>query len=1145
MPNLLPMKKVYCFILAFVCFYSTAYTQTPINISAQSNLTYTENFADINNWVFNFNPVNGTFTSGIGAAAWRGNEVNSTGTIPSATRITTLSNFFQTPPSGNGGFTGGVYKGSQSLVLLSTGTTDNTTSIAMDFFLNFTGVNANNLSFDWSVLNNSTGNRNGSLKVYASVDGVSYTEITGAQVLNFTNNLSTAGSISNIALPAIFNNSATARLRFYYHNGTGGTTGSRPRLNLDNVKVSGIPTTPCTTPTAQATNFNATTVINNAITFSFTNAIPAPQNYLVVISNNNTLSSNPINFTTYNIGDNLGDGNVLALTNNTTVTATGLNASTTYYFFIFSVNNSCTGGPLYLTINPLRGNATTLAGALPCVAPSTQPTALTFTNTTTSSISGSFTPASNTDEYLIVRSLSATFTGTLNNGTTYNGGNVLGNGTVVTRTAGTTFTSNSLVSGTQYYFYIFGLNNQNCTSGPVYNSSNPLTGNISTVALPICTTPTAQPTNLNLSASNTSISGFFTAGANADGYLVVRSLSSSLSATPVNGTNYVAGNTLGNGTVVSNTTSTAFIDIALTSSTTYHYFIFARNAICTGGAPLYLTTSPLTSTVATTASATYSYYYGNLHAHSSYSDGNQDNLTLTPADNYAYAKNSLCMDFLGISEHNHATAGMSINNWQPGLNQATAATTANFLALYGMEWGVISNGGHVLIYGTNQLIGWETNNYNIYVPKSNYTGTLETTGITGLFRTINNLGNNAFASFAHPSFSDFNNLSNNPFNATADSAVVSSAIASGIAFSTNTTYSDPPFSYGYIDYYNKMLSKGYHIGPIMDHDSHNTNFGRSSNNRLVTVMPSLTSTNFYTAMRGRNFYATEDCDTRVNFTLNNQIMGSIFSGTNIPAISIYATDPTNSSFTPTIRLMYGVPGSNVVPTQIAIVTASTLSYTDAALASGTTGYYFADITIAGNRTITSPIWYTKNAAVPVTLLSFNANINNNKTIQLNWKTTNEINSKLFVIERSENGVSYVAIDSMNAKNISGINNYSIIDFKPFDAINYYRLKQIDIDGTYKYSNVVSVNLKKNGLNLFSVYPNPVYQYATLNINSNSIEKVKIIITDMMGRTVLVDFIDVVKGNQSHTVNLQKLVKGNYQINLQWANETRTQKMVKL
>ena len=232
-------------------------------MGSQPNFSYTENFSDINNWVFSATPANGIFTAGIGASAWKGNEVSAIGSIPSALKITTLSTFFQTPPSNNNGYSGGVYKGNQSLILLSTGTTDNSTSVSMDFFLDFTGVNAGNLSFDWNSLNNSTGNRIGSLRVYASVDGATFTEITGAQVLNFTNNLATGGSIVNVALPASFNNSATARLRFYYHNGIGGTSGSRPRVNIDNVKVTANPTTLCSSPAAQATNFSAGTIINN------------------------------------------------------------------------------------------------------------------------------------------------------------------------------------------------------------------------------------------------------------------------------------------------------------------------------------------------------------------------------------------------------------------------------------------------------------------------------------------------------------------------------------------------------------------------------------------------------------------------------------------------------------------------------------------------------------------------------------------------------------------------------------------------------------------------------------------------------------------------------------------------------------------
>src|SRR5690606_11608017 len=99
------------------------------------------------------------------------------------------------------------------------------------------------------------------------------------------------------------------------------------------------------------------------------------------------------------------------------------------------------------------------------------------------------------------------------------------------------------------------------------------------------------------------------------------------------------------------------------------------------------------------------YYFGNLHAHSSYSDGNRDSSTLTPIDDYTSAANSLCMDFLGISDHNHFTAtsnpGMLLAKYHQGLADAASFNAANpdFLALYGMEWGVQNNGGHVLIYG--------------------------------------------------------------------------------------------------------------------------------------------------------------------------------------------------------------------------------------------------------------------------------------------------------------------------------------------------------------------------------------------------------------------------------------------------------------
>lgn len=187
---------------------------------------YAENFSDISNTT---NWPNGF--DGPSSTEWRGLAVNATGSIPSALRITTTTTNFVSSSSG------GVQRGSGNIVLLATGSNDNSNSDAIELYLDFTGRTAGNLSYDVATVNNSTGDRVSSLRVYASVDGSNYTELTGTNLPYVaTNNVAGSGSVS-VALPASFNNSATARLRFYCHNGTGGSTGSRPKISIDNVAV--------------------------------------------------------------------------------------------------------------------------------------------------------------------------------------------------------------------------------------------------------------------------------------------------------------------------------------------------------------------------------------------------------------------------------------------------------------------------------------------------------------------------------------------------------------------------------------------------------------------------------------------------------------------------------------------------------------------------------------------------------------------------------------------------------------------------------------------------------------------------------------------------------------------------------------------
>lgn len=113
-----------------------------------------------------------------------------------------------------------------------------------------------------------------------------------------------------------------------------------------------------------------------------------------------------------------------------------------------------------------------------------------------------------------------------------------------------------------------------------------------------CVAPTASATNLVLTPAGNSVSGTFTASATATKYLVVRSTSSTLSATPANGTLYAAGSAFGGGTVVQNSASTSFTASGLTAATQYYFFVFAYNDACVGE-PFYRTTALSGSTTTT------------------------------------------------------------------------------------------------------------------------------------------------------------------------------------------------------------------------------------------------------------------------------------------------------------------------------------------------------------------------------------------------------------------------------------------------------------------------------------------------------------------------------------------------------------------
>jgi hypothetical protein len=609
------------------------------------------------------------------------------------------------------------------------------------------------------------------------------------------------------------------------------------------------------------------------------------------------------------------------------------------------VTSPCAVGP-----EPTQGATTATA------------TALTSTGATLS-----WTAGNGTARLVVVRPASAAATAPTD-GNVYNGNGAFGSGSplgaggfVVYAGTGSTVTVTNLQPNTAYTYQVYELLGTGCSTN--YLQAAPATGTLTTAPCVLAAAPTVAPgAAAATAAGRTATTVTWTPGNGANTLVVVQPVGNP-AVLPASGTGYAAnagyggGSALGSGAfaVYAGPSTTATVTVTnLLPGTTYRVTVYAYNG--TGCAARYLTTPAATATytVPVPVAGTLLPFRGNLHAHSSYSDGNQDNTLTTPLQDFQFAAASLHSDFLGISDHNHSQAGMSLPNYALGLQQATQATTANFVALYGMEWGVISGGGHVVVYGVNQLLGWEPGNYDVFVAKNDY---------QGLFKEINRRPG-AFATLAHPQSGDYGNLAGSAtaFSPRADSALVGTVLRSGPATSTNTTYSNP-YTGSYESTFTTLLAKGYHVGISLDHDNHNTTFLRTTPARLVVLAPALTRTDLLDALRQRHFYASDDWNAEATLTLNSQPMGTIFTGAAAPAVSVSVSDADNEPVT-SLTLRRGVPGSGTAATVVATAAAgaSTLSYVDPQ-AVNTTAYYYAVIVQAdGDRIVTSPIWYTRQVA---------------------------------------------------------------------------------------------------------------------------------------------------------------------------------------
>lgn len=185
---------------------------------------------------------------------------------------------------------------------------------------------------------------------------------------------------------------------------------------------------------------------------------------------------------------------------------------------------------------------------------------------------------------------------------------------------------------------------------------------------------------------------------------------------------------------------------------------------------------------------------------------------------------------------------------------------------------------------------------------------------------------------------------------------------------------------------------------------------------------------------------------------------------------------------------------------------------------------------------------TGDAPSPISLVKFTADKLSEK-VKLNWVTATEINNDKFIIERSADGENFELVSEVKgAGNSREINSYNVVDATPLKGTSYYRLTQVDFNGASETFAPVAVNMSGK-LSLTSVNSNTEAGNIDLNIYSPSATSTSIRITDLSGRTIASQQVNLVEGYQSVNINTNNLSSGIHIIQIMNGEEVVMKKLV--
>lgn len=366
----------------------------------------------------------------------------------------------------------------------------------------------------------------------------------------------------------------------------------------------------------------------------------------------------------------------------------------------------------------------------------------------------------------------------------------------------------------------------------------------------------------------------------------------------------------------------------------------------------YEDSSILTVSYTERTSEKYNLYFGQLHSHTSYSDG-----AGTCEDAFAHASDVDNLDFLAVTDHSNSfdnadsatlADGSMSEEWNEGHELADKYTTEDFVGIFGYEMTWSNGLGHVNTFNTDGFQSRTQSEYSTYsTALQNYYSTLKTDP-------------DSLTQFNHPgtTFGDFSDFAY--YDEEIDDLITMIEVGNGEGAIGSSGY------FPSYEYYQRALDKGWHVAPTNNQDNHKGLWGDANTARSVVMADSLTRENIYDAMRNYRVYATEDNDLSIYYTLDSYEMGSILTeGQTGDKVTLMAdlSDPTDESIG-TVQVIAN--GGLILDEKTVSGNAETVEFT----VDNDYSYYYLKVTEAdGDIAVTAPVWVGEVEAAGINSIS--------------------------------------------------------------------------------------------------------------------------------------------------------------------------------